>query len=145
MYLHLCMYMHYNITPPRLGRNAASFEPWKKHGGHGGRHIRCGIEIDNHFNNGDFDLVAFVDVVKPLVYETPSASERGLFVDKYFKFAVDDTDGKEAFLYHDVEITFRYLLYNRKVLCLNDLRFEKFEDFKASLDESVAAEGVAAE
>ena len=105
----------------------------------GGVHLRVAMMVDKMFrSDGDdaWDFQAFVDYWKDHVYFTPTAE------DKWWGHAFDklvDTDEMESKLYE--REAFNYLLWNRSVSCLRDIRAIKYDTFKSGLqDESLAAD-----
>lgn len=104
-----------------------------------GVHLRVAMMVDKMFrSDGDdaWDFQAFVDYWKGHSYFTPTTE------DKWWGHAFDklvDTDEMESKLYE--REAFNYLLWNRSVSCLRDIRAIKYDTFKSGLqDESLAAD-----
>ena len=93
----------------------------------GGVHKRVAEDADALFATDFMDLGAWLEHVKEFVYETPTAEDRKAFAAQWD--ALDDSDEKEALLYTN-PVAFHYFLYNRKCTAVQDLRFEKFKEFK---------------
>ena len=95
-----------------------------------GVHIRVAEDIDALFslgpNNGGMDLAALESFAAGLEYETPTNVQRAAFAAAWDE--MDDVDEKEPYLYAD-DRAFPYLMYNRKIKTLFELRSKKFDDF----------------
>lgn len=101
----------------------------------GGMHQWVARTIDRCFGDGTFDVQAWLDHWGGTPYSTPSADERNAFAADFQ--ALTEADKQEAKIYEHV--AFLYILWNRKVSLVSDLRMKAFADFKASAAEADTA------
>jgi hypothetical protein len=127
-------WMH-NIAPPTRPSHVAkrdSAGATKR----GGLHKIVAADIDNKLWSGEFDKDAFLQHAEQLEYESPVNFARNEFAKSYNELKTDDE--KEASLY--TYRAFQYVVWNRKITTLYELRQKCFEQLHAR-EYAVAASG----
>jgi hypothetical protein len=104
----------------------------------GGLHKKVAIDIDNKLWNGVFDFEAFTMWVtaKKFEYESPVNFARNEYAKLYHELETDDE--KEASLYS--YRAFQYVIWNRKIRSLCDLRSTCFAEARARDGDATAEE-----
>ena len=115
----------YVRAPPHRGitQEITLSEFFPKTTNRGGRMQSCAYEIHDKFLTGDFDLDQWIAAAAAFVYQTPTAPERNVQLDRYL--ALQTATDKEAILYEDDFMQF--MIWNKKIYCIKPVRDKAFE------------------